>query len=226
MKKLIVLLLFILSTSLLLAQTNQVRIVLKNGTAISGILKSFDSSSHAIVIISGLETKIPIDNISYIDDKSENQPVSIVVENQQDKDAVAHIDREKLKNFKVFLLGRGNNVYVYGDDNDYCKVGVANLRKLLKKDGFWNVVNSIEDAHFTLSYSVNFWRRDHVTLSVSSWRTNESFLLKVSKQWGMENVDKHANIALGLYQTEIVPLQTSIDEGKVKRTIKKKFTVE
>ena len=168
---------------------------------------------------------------------------------QRDKSDVSHKERiikypyDPLAGYKGYLLEKGNNVYIYGDDSEFEKVGVNELRRLLIMDGFWNVVDNMNEAHFTINYCIkksngngssyilnrtmyHVKDPDYVLLSVSSWRSNGSEFLK---EYKIDNPDsKRSNELLSnkMYYEVIVPFQKSIENGKLKKKIREKFVVK
>ena len=124
------------------------------------------------------------------------------------------------------MLAKGNNVYVWGEDNVLGKTGADELKRLLKDDGFWNVVNSLQEAHFSINYGVKLRRRDQVIFTISSWRTNEAEVLDIFSENDMEQKNHHIEIARDLYNSCIIPLQKKIGKGKRPNKIKKKFWLE
>ena len=100
---------------------------------------------------------------------------------------VAETTENPLKDFKGFLLAKGNNVYVESSNSDrnenatYDKEAAMVIRAKLKNDGFWNVVKNKKEAHFVIHYRVNTERIDKCQLTLSSSRTGKVLLLAGSK---------------------------------------------
>lgn len=225
------------------AQQSLSSVILKNGTELRGYIKSIDPSDALTMIISDKEVKIKMSEILQVNSTPANDS------SQRDKSDVSHKERiikypyDPLAGYKGYLLEKGNNVYIYGDDSEFEKVGVNELRRLLIMDGFWNVVDNMNEAHFTINYSIkksngnatsyilyntiyHEKEPDHVLLSVSSWRSNGSEFLK---EYKIDNPDsKRSNELLSnkMYYEVIVPFQKSIENGKLKKKIREKFVVK
>jgi hypothetical protein len=172
--------------------------------------------------IAGVESRIPMSEVAYVDQKESANTIIPKSENMMADPVVNH----SIQDFKGFLLEKGNNVYVYCDNDKYGKRGVERLRSLLIKDGFWNVVDRMENAHFTINYGVTLRRGDKLLLSVSSWRTNELIYLAIQRKWDLEEECAHDRYAQELYDDYIVPFQDKISNGKLAKSIIKKFVVE
>lgn len=56
-----------------IAQQKYAKIILKNGTAITGTLKSFDPLESIVVNVAGFDTTIPMDKVDKVEDLSINQ---------------------------------------------------------------------------------------------------------------------------------------------------------
>ena len=204
------------------AQGKQVKVTMRNGTVIVGNLKEFDPLNHITLFIAGVESRIPMSEVAYVDQKESANTIIPKSENMMVDPVVNH----SIQDFKGFLLAQGNNVYVYCDNDKYGKRGAERLRSLLIKDGFWNVVDRMENAHFTINYGVTLRRGDKLLLSVSSWRTNELIYLAIQRKWDIEDEYVHDRYAQDLYDDYIVPFQNKIINGKLAKSIIKKFVVE
>ena len=207
-----------LLSSVMEAQESLVVVNLKNGTVIKGTLIRIDPVKEVTLKLSGIETTIPMSEITSID----------AVSDKPSKDTVVNVEEvagyDPLANYKGFLLAKGNNVYVYCEGKDYEKAGAEALRKLLKNDGFWNVVDRMQEAHFTINYLVSLRGRDQGYISVSSWRVQQSELIYGEST--NETPSPNINIATKGYNKVITSLQKKIEKGEVPQIIKKKFTVE
>lgn len=225
MKK-VLLFLILLFPLISVAQSKKSLVRLKDGTEIKGVIKAIDPTDAVTLVIAGIETKIKMDNVSAIEevdnDPSINgKPLSVV-----EKVVV----EDPLKNYKGFLLSRGNNVYVYYSNTDYDnnakydKEGGIVIRALLKSDGFWNVVDDMNQAHFTINYCVDTNGHDVATLSISSWRTGKSHLLAIRNT--NESVVKNNVIAHDFYLKAIKSLQKKIDKGAISKKYINDFTIK
>ena len=218
MRKFLLSFLLMLLSSVMEAQESLIVVNLKNGTVIKGTLIRIDPVKEVTLKLSGIETTIPMSEITSIDAILDNSSNDTIVNVEK----VAGYD--PLANYKGFLLAKGNNVYVYCEGKDYEKAGAETLRKLLKNDGFWNVVDRMQDAHFTINYLVSLRGRDQGYISVSSWRVQQSELIYGEST--NETPSPNINIATKGYNKVITSLQKKIEKGDVPQIIKKKFTVE
>ena len=58
-----------------------------------------------------------------------------------------------IENYHGFLLQKGNCVYIPTDSPyDYERAGQEELKRLMEKEGIWQVVDKLEQAHFVLIY--------------------------------------------------------------------------
>jgi small nuclear ribonucleoprotein (snRNP)-like protein len=219
MRKFLLLFLLMLLFSVMKAQESLVVVNLKNGTVIKGTLIRIDPVKEMTLKLSGIETTIPMSEIASIDATASDNPSKDTLVNVKE---VA--DCDTLANYKGFLLAKGNNVYVYCEGKDYEKAGAETLRKLLKNDGFWNVVDRMQDAHFTINYLVSLRGRDQGYISVSSWRVQQSELIYGEST--NETPSPNINIATKGYNKVIISLQKKIEKGEIPQIIKKKFTIE
>jgi len=78
-----------------------------------------------------------------------------VVETKSEKKSMKQYPIVDLSDYHGFLLEEGNCVYVPMDGpHEYERYAQEYLRSSLASDGFWNVVDSINQAHFVLQYGV------------------------------------------------------------------------
>lgn len=221
------LLLFTLFISLTVsAQEKQSIVKLKNGTILKGIIKSIDPTDAVVICIAGVETSLKFDSISSIEEIESNTSSIPKVKVEKVK---VRVD-DPLKGFKGFLLAKGNNVYVYysnSDGNEYVRYDrdAANvIKNNLKADGFWNVVDNMNEAHFTINYCVNTSGRDKSILTVSSWRTGKVQHLKGAVS--NESVSSNIIIAQHFYEDAIKPLQKKIEMNKLPKKWVEDFTIK
>lgn len=210
MKK-IVFLLFAFISLAAVAQNKQVKVSLRNGTAIEGEVKEFDALDHITIIVGGVETTIPMSQVSYVSNIGEQtqRATESVAETTRSTEVITE---DPLKDFKGFLLAKGNNVYVYSEDGEFGKAGADELKRLLKADGFWNVVDYMNEAHFVITYLVHLRHRDRVTISVSSWRTNNTKLIYSNTSNGLETTHVNREMAQSGYYDGIKSLQKKIEK--------------
>ncbi len=215
------------------AQNSQVKVSLRNGTAIVGEVKEFDALDHITIIVGGVETTIPMSQVAYVSNIGEQgQSVSgtTAERSPEPTQRIAETTEDPLKDFKGFLLAKGNNVYVESSNSDrnenatYDKEAAMVIRTKLKNDKFWRVVNNKNEAHFVLHYRVNTEKIDKCQLTLSSHRTGRILLLAGSKT--NESDLRNNVIAQHFYEKSIVPLQKKIEKGKTPKKIVEDFTVK
>ena len=232
MKKLLILLISLIPF-VGAAQDKMVAVKLKNGTNIKGVIKTIDPTDAVVIEIAGMETKIKMENISDIEEVGLSNNSTVAVKQdppEKEVEKVAVVVEDPLKNYKGFLLEKGNNVYVYYSNSDedknarYDKEAANMLKDLLKKDGFWNVVDNMNQAHFTINYYVDTKRKDKSDLTVSSWRTGH--LISLDTHGSNESVEDNKKLAHNFYTKAIKKLQKKILEGKLPKKTIDNFTIK
>ncbi|MBR5038344.1 MAG: hypothetical protein IKX65_06445 [Prevotella sp.] len=78
------------------------------------------------------------------------------------------ISKSNYSNYTGFLLEKGNNVFITSGEASYEQAGVQELVKQTMIDGFWNVVDDINLAHFVIRYVLNLEGRDKAYLLIST----------------------------------------------------------
>lgn len=203
--------LFSLVSLVVNAQKTTVRVALRNGASIEGVVKEFDPLDHITVLIGNIESKIPMSEVAYVDHPSKHED-NFTNEKVGEKVLVEVPD--KLADYKGFLLSAGNNVFVYCTNSDaefsstlddYTNAARNRLNRLLKSDGFWNVVDDMRDAHFVISYVVDTQGSDKAHFFISSWRSKGYLFFGGTD--GNENADDNRANASKFYRKYIVPLQ-------------------
>lgn len=229
MRKTILFILLIFNLSAY-SQNSQVKVTLRNGSAIEGKVKEFDPLDHITIIVGGIETTIPMAQVAYV---SNNQVQESMSETESKVEYEQVIAPDPLADYKGFLLAAGNKVYVYCSNSDsgyevtndeYTNAAKKVLESLLVSDGFWTVVDNMNEAHFTINYFVDTVGMDKTYLSLSSWRTHGSYQL--GRTGGSEAILDNKSNATLLYKKYIVPLQKKIINGKLSNKIKEEFTVK
>ena len=228
MRKLILFILLVLPI-LSNAQSKQSIVKLKNGTVLKGNIKTIDAMDAVTIEIAGVETKIKMDAISSIEESVEELTRKDSKMGKQVELQLVEVE-DPLKDYKGFLLAKGNKVYVCSGNSDkdswsdYDREAAGVIMTLLKRDGFWNVVDDINEAHFTINYFVDTRGSDKAYCSLSTWRTGKSFLLTVRKS--NESASDNSLIAMKCYEKYIRPLQKKIESGKLPKKIVEDFTVK
>ena len=207
MKKLLTIIIALLPL-LAFAQNGQSAVKLKNGTVLKGIIKHIDPTDALTIDIAGVETQIKMSDIAEVealkdDGRQENEPQQTVVKRRP-------VAGDPLSQFKGFLLAKGNNVYIYSEDGELGLAGANELKKMLKADGFWNVVDYMNEAHFTINYFVNFKKRDRATISISSWRVNYGMVVFTETAHELEIPNTNKVIAREGYYKGVKALQQKI----------------
>lgn len=231
MKKIILLILLMLPL-LSNAQGKQSIVKLKNGTVLKGNIKTIDPMDAVTIEIAGVETKIKMDAISSIEEAGETVREVTRKDSKREKQVELQMVEveDPLKDYKGFLLAEGNNVYVCCGNSDkdkwsdYDREAAKVITTLLKRDGFWNVVDNMNEAHFTINYFVDTRWSDKAYCSLSTWRTGKDILLSVNKS--NESASDNSVIAKKCYEKHIRPLQKKIQAGKLSKRIIEDFTVK
>lgn len=200
-------------------QSSNVKVAMRNGTVISGEIIEFDPLDHIKMKFGSSEITIPMKEVAYVENLN---PVENLPERIDTKDTAKAED--SLANYKGLLLAKGNNVYIYSENEEYEKAGAKQLKALLKKDGFWNVVDNMIDAHFTIGYIVDLRGRDKAFIHISSWRSEKAMILCVSTT--NESVQTNSRLAYEMYNKHIIPFQKKIEKGTISKSIKRDFTKE
>ena len=225
MKKLFFLLIMMMPF-IALAQERLSVVTLKNGTVLKGVIKSIDPAESLTIVISGIETTISMDNVAIVES---NITTSANI-NEPLVELQAVPLEDPLKDYKGFLLEKGNNVYIYyansdGDKNaKYDKEGATVIKTLLKRDGFWNVVDNMNQAHFTINYCVITKGADKSALTISSWRTGKIHFL--ANESTNEEITKNNVVAQHFYKKAIKSLQNKIEKGKISKKMREDFTIK
>jgi hypothetical protein len=121
-------------------------------------------------------------------------------------------------NFSGFLLQKGNNVYVAGEDTNYEQAGVQELIKQIMIDGFWNVVDDIHHAHFVIKYVVSLEGRDKAHLLIST--PDGDIEKELDSHGASESSRENHEIARSMYLKSIMPLYKQIESQKYPKDLK------
>lgn len=228
MKKLLILLITLIPF-VASAQEKMSVVTLKSGTELKGVIKAIDPTDALTIVIAGIETTIKMADIAKVESFSDNS-INPTNEEKKNVELVPVIVEDPLKVFKGFLLAKGNNVYVYHGNTDedtdakYDKEAANVIRDLLKADGFWNVVDNMNQAHFTINYVVITEGLDSSYISVSSWRTGKSHVLAAKRS--SESINENKLLAHRFYKKAIISLQKKIEKGKISKKVLEDFTVK
>lgn len=121
-------------------------------------------------------------------------------------------------NYSGFLLEKGNNVFLSGDDTNYEQAGVQELIKQIMIDDFWNVVDDIKQAHFVIKYVVNLEGRDKAYLLIST--PNGDVEKELDSHGTSESSRENHEIARSMYLKSIMPLYKQIESQKYPKDLK------
>ena len=129
--------------------------------------------------------------------------------------------------FKGFLLESGNNVYLDCISDpmsvDYNEAALDVLKRQMRRDGFWNIVERPEDAHFSIVCLAILQGKTNVAIAINSRLTGKNEVLGEMK--GPEDVDEYRKIVWELYNKFIIPLHKKIEKGEAPHKLKKNFTL-
>ena len=130
--------------------------------------------------------------------------------------------------FKGFLLDINNNVYLHSSstpvNKEFDDAGLDVLKRLVRRYGFWHIVDKPEDAHFSINYVVTTEGKPKVGIVIASLLTGKDELLGETKL--PEDIAEFRKQVWELYNKHILPLQKKIEKGSVPSRTKKDFTVE
>lgn len=131
----------------------------------------------------------------------------------------------KFANYRGFLLEAGNNVYLScmssPKDVAYDEAAIDVLTRQIRRDGFWQIVENPEEAHFILNCDVNP-NDGKVSLSMSSELTGGKEELGSIK--GAEDETEYRKLVWELYNKYVIPMQRKIEKGNVSKHTRKIFT--
>ncbi len=115
-------------------------------------------------------------------------------------------------NYKGFLLEKNCNVFITSDDHSYEQAGAQELIKQVMIDGFWNVVEDINQAHFVLKYYVNLEGRDKAHIIAMTPKGDSK--LELGSTGSSESVSENREVARNLYLAHLMPLYKKIETKK------------
>ncbi len=125
-------------------------------------------------------------------------------------------DTVNVENYTGFLLDKGNNVYIpVNSPNEYERSGADVLKRLIKQNGFWNIVNQLRAAHFVLEYKVSLTGLDRSYLIIKNrsgcvlYNTLKPVCLRKSKEGSLptnEDIDRNRHVSKQLYEKELRPI--------------------
>lgn len=153
------------------------------------------------------------------------QPKPVAKKSTQTPKSVTII---KPSNYKGLVLEKNNKLFINcKSEPEFAEyVGAASdvLRRQLHRDGFWQIVDNPQDAHFSINCNISAKRGEKMQLSISSSLTGEEKILGSAKT--PEDINECRKLAWELYNKNILPLQRKIESGNVPGQIKKKFFID
>ena len=229
MKKLL-LLVFALLPFVVNGQEKQSIVKLKNGTELKGVIKSIDPTDAVVMDIAGVRTSLKFDSVLSIEELDTTYKPQVNNDSNQKVTIQEVVAGDPLKDFKGFLLAKGNNVYVYYGKSEessykrYDEAGARVIKEKLKSDGFWNVVDNMNQAHFTINYCIDTHHWDKAILTISSWRTGK--IHNLAGKGTNETIKVNMDVAEKFYNKAIRSLQKNIENRKLSKKIVEDFTVK
>lgn len=171
MKKVFLVILFVLCGSLIRVTADEVKVTLKSGMVITGEMKEFVPTDHAIVVVAGFETKIPASEIVSVEQSDARKKSSALKKNDEDG---------KLQYGK----------YAITDSTDYpgsfvLKVGTEELTMILVRGGWFNM--GYDDRH---SWALSSEPVHQVTLS-SFYISQDLLSTETAHAFGFDKSEKN-----------------------------------
>ena len=181
-----------------------------------------------------VEPKPEIKDVTKVESKPEPKPVAKKVEKTPEPkpevkpDAPKVESKPELNDYKGLLLADGNKVYLNCKCDaalvEYDKAALDVLKRQLRRDGYWVVVDNPSEAHFFINYTASSEGGGKILFSISSLLTgNEEFLGSAKVP---EDVDENRKVVWELYNKYIIPLHKKIEKGSISKRTKTYFTVE
>ena len=134
----------------------------------------------------------------------------------------------EMNDYKGFLLEDGNKVYLNCKCDpelaEYDQAALDVLKRQLRRDGYWLVVNNPGEAHFYINYTASSGGGGKITMSISSQITGKEEILGRAKV--PEDVDENRKVVWELYNKYVIPLHKKIEKGNISKRTKASFTVE
>lgn len=164
MKRLFLVTVFICLGIISSAQDNRIRVDLKNGMSITGVLEEMDLDSHVTVLVGEISNRIPVANIKsieYLQGDSDSSPVQA---EEVDTSRYPFIDESDIHGN---LIAKGNCVYIPVDSPvAHIKAGQLALKQYIQEWDYWTVVDIPEQAHFIVQYYQSTYSRDHAAIII------------------------------------------------------------
>ena len=229
MRKIVLLLLMCLTFSGY-AQSKQVRVMTLKGTVYEGALLEFKSFEYLLLEVDGKKIRIDYNDMAFIDEiprtNSANKPQPETTATQTVE--VLQTEAATLTGYKGFLLESGNSVYIecISDPKNeaYNEAALDVLKRQLRRDGFWKIVDTAEESHFSIVCLANLQGKKKATIAISSLVTGNNEVLGELK--GYEDVNEYRKTVWELYNKYILPMQKKIENNKTPKRTMADFTVK
>jgi hypothetical protein len=141
---------------------------------------------------------------------------------------VSQTEAATLTGYKGFLLESGNSVYIecISDPKNeaYNEAALDVLKRQLRRDGFWKIVDTAEESHFSIVCLANLQGKKKATIAISSLVTGNNEVLGELK--GYEDVNEYRKTVWELYNKYILPMQKKIENNKTPKRTMADFTVK
>lgn len=203
------------------AQTQQVKVTLKNGVVVKGDLKELDPTSHITVKIAGVESRILMDSIDTIEELSQ------VSSNNNDDVATETIDTKQFgeyiimdhsqypesfdisidgKNVKMVLVRGGTYNMGY---NGRGSLGMKSepvhqvtlssyyISEDLITDEVVGKLQGKEKKNYKDKYHIDTWNNANQIVSMIATKTNKPFRMLTEAEWEYASLMPNADIILG-----------------------------
>ena len=245
MRKIAVLLLMCLALTGY-ALPKQVKVTMLKGTVYEGKLLEFKSFEYLLVEVGGKRIRIDYKDMAYIDvipetdiaDKPQSettvsQPVEVTqpeaeTSTQPEAETSTQPEASTLTGYKGFLLESGNCVYIEclsdPKDESYNEAALDVLKRQLRRDGFWKIVDTVGESHFAIVCSTSLQGKNKAMVSISSSVTGNKEVLGELK--GFEDVNEYRKTVWELYNKYVLSLQRKIENNKTPKRTMADFTVK
>jgi len=171
------------------ASAQQVKVKLKSGTTITGIMKSFDPMTKIVIIVAGQETTIPMSEVSNVE-MVENAPADVATTTSTEVHTTKTIT--PIRNTQVAL---GNRKLLVTETKTYpesiiISVGSSNIKMILVPGGRMNMGYDGDGSLSMDSEPVH-------EVSVTSFYMSENPIdASLATQFTTKNVEEDDNLAI------------------------------
>lgn len=168
MKRFLVLIILISVATLCAAQSKSVKVLLKNGTTLTGVLQEMDATSHIVLNVAGISNRIKMSDIDSISEVvPENDAADISSSQLISQDCISPFPIIDESDIHGSYIAEGNCVYIPVDSpREYERAGQIKLKECMKEWGYWTVVDAPDQAHFVLQMVVATVGYDQILLLI------------------------------------------------------------